>query len=690
MSSIKLKENMPIVYLGVRHIIESLELPDIILKCTEGNDVHRRVSLIDLVSNGSFRLTPSGRKKEPSSMRYKTVFDSMKEDDEDDKDVERVRYKMIRPALVLGAAKTHDIRAIREFVEFYSEYLTDLDELKKLTQEELLSRIASKYNVSSRTLKRHLAKFRSVVAETSLHGMEGLVSKAGSGYVHRKDNKVLEICHPKDPEWVLDTIHIRIHEDYIPIIKYVIEKECLTTKQISNKHAYDSIEAKCIAEGLEPPKPITIYKLLGRIDPQIWSRMRTPKQAAATYDQVTRGFSNQEALFPLHIVEIDHTQMDVDVIDPEHGFTLGRPWITLGIDVYSRMIWCMYVSFEPPSKNRVRKAIEHGIFMKNTKERFGTTNEWECFGIPQIIQMDNGSDFRSPEIRHLIDETLQSHVRYRPVTTPRWGGAIERLMGTVNTEIIHRMDGTRQSSVQRLGDYDPEKEAIYTLDDVIRFLNKYIVDVYHQRPHRGLPPESHIPILRYRQGLPLGGAPELVPPEFEESFRIQLLPSKQKPYTREGIRMDCVTYRSNECAHLVGKRDTKYKVKYDPDDISRVFLLPPTGEEYIEVPAVEPEAHEIVGVNRLTYKLIRDKLKEQGLLDAKGIPGTQNVAKAKAELAEEMEKTKKQNRKIKRRNQRITGVGEPIKSVNFKTQQPSEEDLIAFAMMKAEESESED
>ncbi|MCL6444669.1 MAG: DDE-type integrase/transposase/recombinase [Alicyclobacillus sp.] len=585
----------------------------------------------------------------------------------------------------MADVKKHDVRAIREFVEFYSEYLNDLDELRTITQEELLTRISKKHGVSVRTLKRHLSSFRSVAAETSRHGIEGLVSKAGSGYVHRRDNKVIEICHPRDPGWVLDVIHVRINAQYVPIIKYVIEKECLTTKRISKKHAYDSIVAKCIASDLEPPKPITIYKLLDRIDPQIWERMRNPKKAAVTYDQVTRGFSNQEALFPLHIVEIDHTQLDLDVIDPTHGFTLGRPWITLGIDVYSRMVWCMYISFEPPSRNRVRKAIEHGIFFKNTRDRYGTHNEWECFGIPQIIQMDNGSEFRSPDIRHLIDETLQSHVRYRPITTPRWGGAIERLFGTINTEIVHRMDGTRKSSVHDLGEYDPEAEAIYTLDDVIRFLTKYIVDIYHQRPHRGLPPESPSPILRYRQGLALAGVPEIIPPEFEQSYRIQLLPSVEKPYTREGIRMDSVSYRSNDCAHLVGKREVKYKVKYDPDDISRVFIYPPNSNEYIEVPAVSPGAHEIAGVNRFTYKLIRKRLQEQGLLDAKGIPGTQDVAKAKAELAEEMAKTAKQNRKMKRRNQRITGLDYPMKAPNATKQEPSEEDLIAYAMMKAEQ-----
>jgi putative transposase len=236
MSTIKLKEKMPVLYFGKRHIIESLELPEIILRCTEDNDTRRRVSLIDLVQHGSFHFTVSGRKNESTSGRNRSVFDILDENDEDDKQVERLRFKMIRPVIVLEGVRQHDVQAIREFIEFYQEYLNDLDELNTITQEQLIGRISNKHGVSTRTLKRYLSKFRSITAETSHHGMEGLVSKAGSGYVHRKDNKTIEICHPKDPDWVLDVIQVRIDEAYIPIIKSVIEREYLTTKQISKKH----------------------------------------------------------------------------------------------------------------------------------------------------------------------------------------------------------------------------------------------------------------------------------------------------------------------------------------------------------------------------------------------------------------------------------------------------------------------
>ncbi|MNW37445.1 hypothetical protein D3C74_144880 [compost metagenome] len=54
---------------------------------------------------------------------------------------------------------------------------------------------------------------------------------------------------------------------------------------------------------------------------------------------------------------MDHTRLDMQVIDDVTGLVIDRPWITLGIDVFSRGVWCLYLSHENPSINVVRKAI---------------------------------------------------------------------------------------------------------------------------------------------------------------------------------------------------------------------------------------------------------------------------------------------------------------------------------------------
>jgi putative transposase len=41
---------------------------------------------------------------------------------------------------------------------------------------------------------------------------------------------------------------------------------------------------------------------------------------------------------PLEVVQIDHTLVDVVVVDELERLPLGRPWLTLAIDVASRMV----------------------------------------------------------------------------------------------------------------------------------------------------------------------------------------------------------------------------------------------------------------------------------------------------------------------------------------------------------------
>ncbi|QQE78386.1 Mu transposase C-terminal domain-containing protein [Alicyclobacillus sp. SO9] len=402
-------------------------------------------------------------------------------------------------------------------------------------------------------------------------------------------------------------------------------------------------------------------KLLDRIDEQIRVRMRDGNKAAKKYDDLIRGFSNEEAQYPLHIVEIDHTQLDMDVID-ESGLVIGRPWITLGIDVFSRMVWCMYVSFEPPSANVVRKAIQQGVFFKRVKEKYDLFNEWEVFGIPTVFLLDNGKDFRSIAVRRMINETLRSNVRYRPRKTPEYGAAIERLFGTLNSKLIHRLNGTRKSSVSTLGEYKPDEEAVFTLEDIRELLTMYIVDQYQMSPHRGLPSSADRPITRWVDGINKVGYPDFVTLEEKETYSLELLPVVMKPYTRDGVRLNNRLYKLDKLSHLIGPRSTKYKVKYDIDDISCIYIQPSDSAEYVEVPAVLPSADELKGMNAYLWKLICEESREEANEKANRIPGTKSVRNAKLALQQRVQQKLKRGRKArqmaKRANMELK-VGQP-------------------------------
>ncbi|GCD13305.1 hypothetical protein Ctaglu_49280 [Clostridium tagluense] len=287
------------------------------------------------------------------------------------------------------------------------------------------------------------------------------------------------------------------------------------------------------------------------MDSRIKTRLRGGKKASEMIDDIERGYTKNEAKYPLHIVAIDHTELDIDVIDDKSGFVIGRPWITVGIDLFTRMVWCLHVSFEPPSANKVRKALQQGVFFKKAKEKYNTINEWDIFGVPSIIQLDNGPDFKSIEVRRMVNETLRSTLKFRPVRTPRYGGVIERYFGTINSQLIHRLDGTRKSNPTKLGDYKPDEQAKLTVNDVEELLTIYITDIYHYSKHKGLPLNSNTPISRYYDGLRIVGYPEYVDVNDEDTIEMELLPQKMKPYTRDGVRLNNVNYKSTALSNLI-------------------------------------------------------------------------------------------------------------------------------------------
>jgi putative transposase len=52
---------------------------------------------------------------------------------------------------------------------------------------------------------------------------------------------------------------------------------------------------------------------------------------------------------PMEVLQIDHTPVDVIVVDQRKRLPIGRPWLTLAIDVRTRMVAGFHVSLWPTS-----------------------------------------------------------------------------------------------------------------------------------------------------------------------------------------------------------------------------------------------------------------------------------------------------------------------------------------------------
>jgi putative transposase len=165
---------------------------------------------------------------------------------------------------------------------------------------------------------------------------------------------------------------------------------------------------------------------------------------------------------PLDVVQIDHTPMDVFVVDAENRLGMTRPWLTLAIDVHTRMVVGLHLSLDAPSVSSVGLCLLSAVFDKSAMlEALGIDVAWPTMGLPRTIHVDNGAEFHSEAFVRGCEEH-GVHVDWRPPGAPRYGGHIERLIGT-QMGAVHALTGSTGSSVANRQSRDAQSRAIMTM-----------------------------------------------------------------------------------------------------------------------------------------------------------------------------------------------------------------------------------
>jgi putative transposase len=204
--------------------------------------------------------------------------------------------------------------------------------------------------------------------------------------------------------------------------------------------------------------------------------------------------------------------------------------------------------------------------------------DWPVRGLLDRLHLDNAKEFHSEALRRGCEQ-YGITIDYRPVRTPHYGGHIERLIGTMMGK-VHLLPGTTFSNVRIKGDNKPESTAAMTLDEVERWLGHAIVGVYHRELHRGI---GTTPLGAWTRGL---NGDEVTPGRGEAQavadprrFLIDFLPLTRRLVRREGVFLHSIGYWSDVLRTWVG-HEAQMIVRYDPRDLSRIYLLGPDGEYY--------------------------------------------------------------------------------------------------------------
>ena len=116
---------------------------------------------------------------------------------------------------------------------------------------------------------------------------------------------------------------------------------------------------RCSSERLTPPSRKAILARVRALDTREVAKPRLQaSEAAALVDQVPGNYRVDNAL---DAVQIDHTPVDVIVVNEAHRLPIGRRWLTLAIDVATGVVVGFYVSLEAPSSTSVALCLAQAV-----------------------------------------------------------------------------------------------------------------------------------------------------------------------------------------------------------------------------------------------------------------------------------------------------------------------------------------
>lgn len=191
---------------------------------------------------------------------------------------------------------------------------------------------------------------------------------------------------------------------------------------------------------------------------------------------------------PLLLAAIDHTPADVHIVmEADEWRYVGRPFLTLLVDVHSRCILGWVLSFEPPSLYSVIECIKRANRPKpRLRGLFPDCPELaDIYGKCDEIVVDNGLEFIGTSFESGMTD-LGVSIRWAPVKSPTYKALVERFFLTLNLMLHNKLPGGT-FPLQKLRDWDldPQKFAVLTLEQAEALLD-LAIGTYHQSLHRSL------------------------------------------------------------------------------------------------------------------------------------------------------------------------------------------------------------
>jgi putative transposase len=249
--------------------------------------------------------------------------------------------------------------------------------------------------------------------------------------------------------------------------------------------------------------------------------------------------------------EADHKELPV-LVTPPRGARGVKPWMTVFLDCYSRLIMGWALSLRPDSAT-VLAALRRGLVVDPARGPFG--------GVPRVLVPDNGLEFATTALARVC-ATLGTTFDPTDGYAPHQKGKIERANLTVDQEFLSGLpfntEGPRAADGRLYGpDAPPMALALF----VDRFA-EWVVEYNTARPHSALGGQT--PLQRWEAD------PTSIQEVPAEQLRWLLLADVERTIQRDGVHFGGHIFIAGELNGRVGER---VQIRYTPHDLRQIEVF---------------------------------------------------------------------------------------------------------------------
>ena len=366
----------------------------------------------------------------------------------------------------------------------------------------------------------------------------------------------------------------QLDPDVEVIIATTLRTQWLTLEAPPLAPVVAEIRARCEEAGLAAPS----YLAVARRIPVLFGPEEIAQKRSADPKHLLRlkprpGYIR--AAKPLEVCQIDHTPTDihfVEVVEGE-GVFAGRAYLTLVADVATRCILGFCLTLEKPSALSVALCLAQAMCPKEAwLAARGIDQPWPMFGRPRQLVTDSAKEFKGHAFQRGCED-YGIRVRFRDRGRVHHGGVVERLLGKLNGVLAMHPGSAGRSVADRDG-YPAQRRARLSFADLERCVALAAIDHNLQQNEKTL----RVPATEWA-----GSSLDL--PCFEDDparVLLAFLPGVERRLSPQGVGMFALDYYSPWLGRLVPLRDRlgRLEVRYDPRDISRIYVRDPETREF--------------------------------------------------------------------------------------------------------------